>query len=136
MSDTGRWRRKGFILLPIDPNARAALAAMKDGAEAFFQQWRPRNMAQHRKYFAILNNVLQATGEWTSQEDLRYDIFKALKRGEWITSPVDGVRRFEAESMKVASMPKDEFERLYDDTMRWLTERYQCDPEMLTQEPA
>jgi hypothetical protein len=136
MADAGRFRRKGFILVPADKLARSAIGAMKDGAEAFFQPWRPRNMAQHRKYFAVLNNVVQASGEWPSVEVLRYDIFRALKRGEDRCSPVDGTVYFVPDSMAVASMPRVEFERLYEDTMRWLTDRYGCDPEMLTQEAA
>jgi hypothetical protein len=134
--DVGRFRRKGFILVPASAAAREAVAAMKDGAEAFFQPWLPRNMAQHRKYFAVLNNVVEATGEWTSTEDLRFEIFKQLKRGIVRLSRVDGTEDFIPDSMAVASMPKAEFERLYDDTMRWLTDRYGCDPEMLTQEAA
>lgn len=136
MRDVGRFRRKGLILIPASPAAREAVGAMKEDAEAFFQPWLPRNMAQHRKYFAVLNNVVQASGEWPSTEALRYDIFRALKRGEDRVSPVDGTVYFVPDSMAVASMPKAEFERLYEDTMRWLTDRYGCDPEMLTQEAA
>lgn len=136
MADVCRFRRKGMILVPASREARQAVARMKDGTEAFYQPWLPRNMAQHRKYFAVLNNVVEATGEWSSTEDLRFDIMRALKRGEDHVSPVDGEIRFVPESMKVASMPKAEFERLYEDTMRWLTDRYQCDPEMLTMEAA
>lgn len=136
MTDICRFRRKGFILIPANATARAFVGKMKEGAEAFFTPWMPRNMAQHRKYFAVLNNVVQATGEWTSTEDLRFEIFKALKRGLLRVSRVDGSVDFVPDSMAVASMPKAEFERLYDDTMRWLTDRYDCDPEMLTQEAA
>lgn len=136
MPDYGRFRRKGFILVPASREAREFVQRMKDGGEAFFQPWLPRNMAQHRKYFAVLNNVVQATGEWTSTEDLRFEIFKALRRGTERESKVDGSIDFVPDSMKVASMPKAEFERLYEDTMRWLTDRYQCDPEMLTEEAA
>lgn len=136
MKDIGRFRRKGFILVPVSASAREAVGAMKEGAEAFYQPWLPRNMAQHRKFFAVLNNVVEATGEWPSTEALRYDIMRALKRGEDRISPVDGTVYFVPDSMAVASMPKAEFERLYEDTMRWLTDRYQCDPEMLTQEAA
>lgn len=136
MADVCRFRRKGFILVPANALARQTIGRMKDGAEAFFQPWLPRNMAQHRKYFAVLNNVVQASGEWPSVEALRYDILRVLKRGEDRVSPVDGTVYFVPDSMAVASMPKAEFERLYDDTMRWLMNRYGCDPEMLTQEAA
>jgi hypothetical protein len=136
VSDVGRFRRKGFILVPASAAAREAVASVKDGGEAFFALWKPRNMAQHRKYFAILNNVMQATGEWASVDALRFDIMRDLKRGTEYVSPVDGTVHFFPDSMKVASMPKADFERLYEDTMRWLLERYQCDPEFLTQEAA
>jgi hypothetical protein len=136
MADVCRFRRKGFILVPIGATAREVVGGMQDGGEAFFQSWKPRNMAQHRKYFAVLNNVVQATGEWTSVEDLRFEILKALRRGTVRESKVDGSIDFIPDSMAVASMSKAEFERLYEDTMRWLTDRYDCDPEMLTQDAA
>lgn len=128
------FRRDTFSLIPVGREARELVASIKQGATAFVEIWSARNMAQHRKYFAVLNNVVEASGEWTSTEDLRFEIFKQLKRGTIRVSLVDGSVDFIPESMAVASMPRAEFERLYDDTMRWLTDRYQCDPEMLTQE--
>jgi len=136
MSEVGRFRRKGFILVPTNVVAREAVGKMKDGGEAFFAAWRPRNLKQHRKFFAVLNNVVQATGEWPSVDALRFDIMRDLKRGTEYVSPVDGTVHFFPESMAVASMPREEFERLYEDTMRWLMDRYQCDPEFLTVEAA
>jgi hypothetical protein len=38
--------------------------------------------------------------------------------------------------MAVASMKRDAFERLYDDTIRLLTDALGCDPEMLLEEAA
>jgi hypothetical protein len=128
--------RVGFMLAPVNREARELFAAIREGATVFVEIWSPRNMRQHAKYFAVLNNVVEATGEWTSTEDLRFEIFKQLKRGLVRISRVDGTEDFIPDSMAVASMPKAEFERLYEDTMRWLTDRYQCDPEMLTQEAA
>lgn len=136
MKETARFFKRNLGFYPVDRNARELLAAVTEGSAVFLQVWRPRNMAQHRKYFAILNNVVEATGEWTSTEDLRFEVLRALRRGEDRVSPVDGSIRFIPESMAVASMPRAEFERLYDDTMKWLTDRYQCDPEMLLEEAA
>jgi hypothetical protein len=136
VKEIGRFFKRGLSLVPADREARELHAKLKDGAAVFIQLWLPRNMAQHKKYFAVLNNVVEATGEWTSTDDLRFEIFKALKRGLLRVSQVDGSLDFIPDSMAVASMPKVEFERLYDDTMKWLTERYDCDPEMLTQEAA
>jgi hypothetical protein len=136
MREVGRYFKRGLGLIPGDRPARELHAKIREGAWVFIEVWLPRNMKQHKKYFAVLNNVVEATGEWTSTEDLRFEIFKALKRGLLRVSQVDGSVDFIPDSMAVASMPKIEFERLYEDTMKWLTERYGCDPEMLTQEAA
>lgn len=130
------FRRMAFALLPANREARELIAAIKEGAAVFIEIWSARNMRQHAKYFAILNNVVEASGKWTSTEDLRFELFKALKRGTIRVSMIDGSVDFIPDSMAVASMPKAEFERLYDDTMRLLTEWLGADPELLTQEAA
>lgn len=130
------FRRIGFSLVPVGRDARELLAAIKDGATVFIEVWRPRNMAQHRKYFAILNNVVEATGKWTSTEHLRKDILLGLHRYDEHVSVFTGEVTKVPHSMKVASMPREDFERLYDDTIRLLTEALGCDPEMLLEEAA
>ena len=136
MKGRALFRRMALALVPVSREARELLAAIKEGSTVFIEVWSPRNMAQHRKYFAVLNNVVEATGKWTSTEDLRFDLFKELKRGIIRVSQVDGTIDFVPDSMAVASMPKDEFERLYDDTIRWLTDFLGCDPELLIEEAA
>jgi hypothetical protein len=136
MKDTARFRRQGFSLVPADVLAREMLPKINEGATVFMQLWKPRNMRQHRKYFAILNNVHQATGRWTSTEHLRRDILIALHRYDEEVDALTGEVRKVPHSMAVASMPKDEFERLYTDTIALLTDALGCDPEMLLEEAA
>lgn len=136
MKEVGRFIKRGLGLFPTDPGARELFAKLADGAVVFIQIWLPRNMAQHRKFFAILNNVVEATGKWTSSEHLRKDILIALHRFDEEVNQFTGEVRQVPHSMSVASMPKAEFERLYDDTIKLLTEALGCDPEMLTQEAA
>ena len=136
MKGTARFFKRGLGLYPIDREARQMLSELDDGKPVFVQFWKPRNMRQHAKYFAVLNNVVEATGRWTSTEDLRLDLFRHLKRGTIKVSQIDGFVTFKPDSMAVASMPRDEFERLYEDTMRLLTEWLGADPEMLVQEAA
>jgi hypothetical protein len=135
MRDVGRFRRNGLTLIPADRAAREAMAAIKDGASAFFEVWKPRNMAQHRAYFAMLNNVVEASGRWPSREALEFDLALALKRGTFFTAR-DGSRHFRPDSRAVASMAKADFERLHDDTIRLLTEWLGCSPEALQDEAA
>lgn len=137
MKDVARFIKRGLALIPGDRPARELHAKIKEGAWVFVEIWLPRNMAQHRKYFAILRNVVEATGDkWTSTEHLRRDILIALHRYEPVKNQFTGEVEKVPHSMAVASMPKAEFEQLYDDTMKLLTDAFQCDPEMLTQEAA
>jgi hypothetical protein len=136
MKDTALYRKNGLALVPADRAARELHASIDDATGVFVQLWKPRNMAQHRKFFAILNNVVEATGRWTSTEHLRRDILISLNRFDEEVSRLTGEVRQVPHSMSVASMPKAEFERLYDDTIKLLTDALGCDPEMLTQEAA
>ena len=80
MKDTAPYRKSGLTLIPDDREARELHARIEDGARVFVSVWHPRNWKQHRKYFAILNNVVEATGRWTSTEHLRRDILIGLNR--------------------------------------------------------
>lgn len=134
MKGKGLFRKTGLTLAPVSRDARELLALVKDGGTIFVEVWQARNMAQHRKYFALLNNVVEATGNWASSEVLRRDILIALGRYDEEVSKFTGEVRQVPHSMAVASMPKADFEQLYDDTMRLLTEALGCDPEMLLEE--
>lgn len=130
------FRRFGLSLVPVGREARELFAAIKEGATVFIEIWLPRNMAQHRKYFAVLNNVVEATGRWTSTEHLRRDILLALHRYDEHVNQFTGEVSKVPHSMAVASMSKADFEQLYDETIRLLTDELGADPEMLTQEAA
>lgn len=136
MRETARFTKRGLALHPADRDARGVMAKLEDGESVLMQVWRPRNMKQHRKYFALLNNVVEATGRWTSTEHLRRDVLIALHRYDEQVDQFTGEVAKIPHSMAVASMPRDDFERLYDDTMKLLADALGCDPEMLLDEAA
>lgn len=136
MADRALFRKLGLTLAPVSREARELLAALQEGANVFVEVWQPRNMAQHRKYFKLLGVVVEATGRWTSTEHLRRDILLSLHRYDEHVSALTGEVTKVPHSMKVASMPRAEFEALYDDTMKLLTEALGCDPELLLEEAA
>lgn len=125
----------GFSLIPKDFNARSIIGKLGDGERVFVEVWKPRNMAQHRAYFAMLNNVVEASGQWPSREALEFDIALALKRGTFVEAK-DGTRHFRPDSRAVASMSKDDFERLHHDTLALLTDWLGCSPEALMEQAA
>jgi hypothetical protein len=135
MRDVGSFAKDGFSLIPKDMTARGIIGRLKEGERLFVEVWKPRNMNQHRAYFAMLNNVVEASGMWKSREALEYELALTLKRGT-IIELRNGNRRFEPDSRKVASMSKTDFERLHHDTVALLTEWLGCDPEMLREEAA
>ncbi len=136
MKDTARYIRRGLGLFPADKAARELHASFNEGASFIVQLHLPRNMNQHRKFFAVLNNVVEASGQWTSTEHLRRDILIALRRFDEEVNQLTGEVRQVVHSMSVASMPKAEFEQLYDDTIKLLTNALGCDPEDLVEQAA
>lgn len=136
MKGKAYFRRQGFTLVPAGSAARELLSKVKDGQSVFMEVWQARNMNQHRKFFAILNNVVEATGRWTSTEHLRRDILIALHRYDEVVDQFTGEVHKIPHSMAVASMPKADFEQLYAEMIKLLTEALGADPELLMQEAA
>ena len=130
MRALGRFTRNGLTLVPKDKTAREAMASVRDGSDCLMEFWKPRNMAQHRAYFAMLDNVVQASGQWKSREDLEFDLMLAMKRGH-PKKDRNGHWHFIPESRAVASMSKEDFERLHTDTVALLTDWLGCDPHVL-----
>ncbi len=128
MSDLVTLRRDGMAFRPADRQSRELLAQTPDGGTILVERRNPRNMAQHRAYFAMLGNVVQATGKWPSVESLSYDLSVALKRGDIEISPRSGKARWVPASRAVSAMPKAEFERLHRDTEALLCEWLGCNP--------
>lgn len=122
------FKRQGLAFLPADRVTREALADIADGGAMFAQRRNPRSMVQHRAYFAMLSNVVQATGKWPSVESLSYDLSVALKRGSIETSPRSGKARWIPDSRAVSAMAKDDFERLHRDTEALLCDWIGCNP--------
>lgn len=135
MRSLAAFARNGLTLVPRDRAGREIVGKMKDGAQIFVEVWLPRNMQQHKAYFAMLNNVVEASGMWSSREALEFEIALTLKRGSFVELR-GGKRRFEPDSRSVASMSKADFERLHRDTVALLTELLGCSPDMLMQEAA
>ena len=129
-------RRSGLSFIADDRVTRETLANVADGARVYAQRRNPRNMVQHKRYFAMLNNVIQATGKWPSVESLSFDLSVKLKRGTVETSPTSGKARWIPDSRAVASMTKEDFERLEVDTIAVLCDWLGCHPNDLKDEAA
>lgn len=120
MMRAGLFQKKGGALHPADGAARQIVAELDEGAQALMQRRYPRNMAQHRAFFALLDEVVEATGRWPSTDALWWDLSLALRRGAAVVSPTTGYVRWQPDSRAVGSMSAADFSRLFDETKRLL----------------
>lgn len=120
---------------PSDDDALQHLRKLKLGTTVRAEIAVPRNLAMHRKFFAMLSIVWQAAGDWTTVEDLLTQL--KLKLG--LTTDV--VVRESGEVVKVlgsisfAAMPQQDFETFYERALMALCDLAGgIDSDMLRQE--
>jgi hypothetical protein len=107
---------------PADDDALQHLRKLKLGATVRADIAVPRNLKMHRKFFALLNTVWQAAGDWSTVEDLLTQL--KLKLG--LTHDV--VVRESGEVVKVlgsisfAAMDQRDFETFYERALMALCE--------------
>jgi hypothetical protein len=105
-------------LRPADPNAEAFLAHTRVGQYVLVEAHRPRNPDHHRKFFAMLNIVLQNQEHYQSIDDL-LDVCK-LRTGhvKTIATKIGEVQI--PKSISFASMDQTEFEAFYTRAVDWV----------------
>ena len=69
------WMKRGLRgLEPCDEAGLGLLRQIKQGQNVQVKVTKPRNVAFHRKFFALLNLVWSSSGEWPSVEDLLVEL--------------------------------------------------------------
>lgn len=120
-------------LAPASPDSQEALEQFRDGQELRVRITRTRNLAFHRKWFALVHFAydyweppeLQEDPEKRWQKKVRpqrnFDRFRkdlTILAGFYESFiRLDGSIRIEAKSIAFASMDEDEFEKLYSATI-------------------
>lgn len=111
-------RRTEAGLIPVDQDAVDALAKVAVGDQVFVKVHRPRSIAQHRAFWAMLTRVAEATDFETPERLLaalklamgRFDLLK-LPNGRVVPVP---------QSISFAAMPQDDFQRFMDAAVRMI----------------
>lgn len=83
---------------------------------------RPRNLAMHRKFFALLTTVWSACGEWDSVEDLLIELKVRLGICREIAMRSTGELIKLPGSISFAKMDQDGFNKFYEDALQELCE--------------
>lgn len=109
------YRKRGLTLVPADDEARKQFAKIKDGQPVHVEIKRHRNMVLHRKYFAQLKALVEATGEWASLDALWFQIAMELGRGHPMVDR-QGNTHWLPQSRACAAMAGDDFDALFRET--------------------
>jgi len=101
------------------------------GQELMVRITRPRNLAFHRKYFALLGVSLQMIDDEYTPEQFRALCVAGAGYGEFLDS--DRGMVFVPKSISFAAMDDTEFERLYQDTLTFICRKWVLDENQLNQ---
>lgn len=107
-------------LAAVDDAGKDILRKIKLGKMVRCEITQPRNIQHHRKFFALLNTVWAAAGDWTTVDDLLIEL--KIKLG--VTTDV--VIRESGEVVKIigsisfAAMDQLEFEKFYEKAIQAL----------------
>lgn len=115
------WMKRGLRgLEPADDAGLEVLRRIKQGDIVRADITRPRNIRHHRKFFALLNLVWSASGEWASVEDLLIElkVRLGLTRDVIIRSTGEIVKV--PASISFAAMNQLAFDNFYERALREL----------------
>jgi len=115
------WMKRGLRGLEAADDAGVEiLRRLKQGEWLRVEVTKPRNVRHHRKFFALLNLVWSASGQWASVDDLLIELKVRLgltkdvvihKTGEVVKVP---------NSISFASMDQTTFDDFYERALREL----------------
>lgn len=102
-------------LRPAEAEAEKLLAGYPNGVLLSVEVRKPRSLPQHRRFFAILQLVVENSERWADVDDLRTDI--AIDVG-WVEKRVvRGVVYHVPKSISHSNMDQDEFQKFHDSAM-------------------
>lgn len=87
-----------------------------------------RSVPHNAMYWAMLRNVVKATGRWLNEESLNRDIKDALGAYNWRTNEITDERYKEYVSKDFDKMKQHEFNEFFDAAVALLAEELGIDP--------
>lgn len=109
-------------LAPGDDEAKEQLRRLKLGQLVRCDVKRVRNGAHHRKMFALLNTVWQATGQWPTVDNLLTELkFRLGHTDEFLMVSTGEIFRI-PRSISFSAMDQAEFESFYERALHELAD--------------
>ena len=114
-------RRTKEGLIPLDDKSVEAIKKVKLGDDILAEYKPRRNVANHRRYFSLLNNVIH-NQEYYKNVDNLLDVIK-LKTGHFKTVVTHkGEQMYIPQSIAFHAMSEDEFQEFFSETIDVLLE--------------
>jgi hypothetical protein len=107
-------------LKPCDDAGIDALRKIKVGEVVQCEITRPRNLAHHRKFWALLNVFWQATGDWSSPYGVLIELKVRLGHVQDVLIKETGELVRVPKSISFAKMDQVEFDEFYEAAIREL----------------
>jgi hypothetical protein len=101
-------------LRPCDDMGVEALRKIKVGEVVQCEITRPRNLAHHRKFWALLNTFWAATGDWSSPYGVLIELKVRLGHVQEVLIRETGEMVKVPKSISFASMDQGEFDVFYE----------------------
>jgi hypothetical protein len=89
---------------------------------------RKRSNPQNNLYWAILAEVVKATGKWPTSKHMHREIKLALGYVEKIVNKFNGAVTYQADSTAFDEMPDDEYKVFFDKAMELIAREIGIDP--------
>jgi hypothetical protein len=105
-----------------DDATAASMRRFKMGKLVRAEVTTPRNLAHHKKFFALLNLVWSSAGDWPSVEDLLIELKVRLGLYREVVIRASGEIVKVPGSISFAKMDQAEFDKFYDRAVRELCE--------------
>jgi hypothetical protein len=117
------WVRRGRCFYPASDEAEEQLRSTKDGAEVFGEFKAPRNIKNHRLYWALMK-ILVDHNVFPSLEAASDVVKIACGHVDMRIAPDTGEVFMAPKSISFASMPQAEFKTFFDTAIRQICARW------------
>ena len=119
-----RVEKKHGVFVPSLPQDSDFFESIPQGEIFEFDFVKKRNAKFHKKYFAMLNVVLQHTEKWENVEQLRAAVLLNIGHFDMIWEPINKMMIPKVGSINWAQMDEVKFNRIFQDSLTVIMKYY------------
>ena len=116
--------KRGGVLIAADDEARAVLDRIKDAVDIMVEVRRPRNVRQHRLFFALLNLLVENSDDFDNVEQALTAVKIGIGEADPIIDGRTGKTFWTVRSIAFESCDQDRFTRIFDRALFLICQRW------------